>query len=97
VPAGTAASLRLRGSDTLGGSFTDALQGVKLSAIAARIVANGDNLTIERAGRDAEWRRPIRPAAASRSIPPQASRGYPHPRRPVRSSWTAGSFPPSRG
>lgn len=48
--AGTAASPRLTGAATLsGGSFTDALQGVKLSAIAARIVANGDNLTIERA------------------------------------------------
>lgn len=48
--AGTASSPRLTGAATLsGGSFIDALQGVKLSAIAARVVANGDNLTIESA------------------------------------------------
>lgn len=48
--AGTAAAPRLSGSATLAnGSFTDALQGVRLTAIEARLAANGDNLTIERA------------------------------------------------
>jgi translocation and assembly module TamB len=48
--AGTASAPRLGGSATLsGGSFTDALQGVKLSAISARLVANGENVTIESA------------------------------------------------
>ena len=47
---GTAAAPRLSGNATLsGGSFTDALQGIRLNAIEARIAANGDNLTIERA------------------------------------------------
>lgn len=47
---GTAAAPRLSGSATLAnGSFTDALQGVRLNAIAARIAANGENLTIESA------------------------------------------------
>lgn len=46
---GTAAAPRLSGSTTLSnGSFTDALQGIRLNAIEARIVANGDNLSIER-------------------------------------------------
>lgn len=48
--AGTAAAPRLSGSATLAnGSFTDALQGVRLTGIEARLAANGDNLTIERA------------------------------------------------
>ncbi|RDJ23221.1 hypothetical protein DWF00_21510 [Bosea caraganae] len=48
---GTAASPRLSGAATFAnGSFTDALQGVKLTGIEARIAANGENLTIERAG-----------------------------------------------
>ncbi|MCO5092808.1 translocation/assembly module TamB domain-containing protein [Bosea sp. (in: a-proteobacteria)] len=47
---GTASAPRLSGTATLtGGSFTDALQGIRLTAIEARIAANGDNLTIERA------------------------------------------------
>lgn len=47
---GSASAPRLSGAATLsGGSFTDALQGVKLSAIRARVVANGENLTIESA------------------------------------------------
>lgn len=48
--AGTASAPRLSGAATLsGGTFTDTLQGVKLSAIAARIFANGEDLTIESA------------------------------------------------
>ncbi|TQI76476.1 autotransporter secretion inner membrane protein TamB [Bosea sp. AK1] len=47
---GTASAPRLSGNATLtGGSFTDALQGIRFNAIEARIAANGDNLTIERA------------------------------------------------
>jgi translocation and assembly module TamB len=47
---GTAAAPRLGGNATLsGGSFTDALQGIRLNGIEARLSANGDNLTIERA------------------------------------------------
>ena len=47
---GTASEPRLSGNATLSnGSFTDALQGIRLNAIEARIAANGDNLTIERA------------------------------------------------
>lgn len=48
--AGTASEPRLSGSATLSnGTFTDALQGVRLTGMAARIVANGENLTIESA------------------------------------------------
>lgn len=48
--AGTLATPRLSGSAALtGGSFTDALQGVRLTAIEARIAATGETLTIERA------------------------------------------------
>jgi translocation and assembly module TamB len=48
--AGTAAAPRLSGNATFArGSFTDALQGVRLTDIQARIAANGDNLTIESA------------------------------------------------
>lgn len=47
---GTASEPRLSGNATLSnGSFTDAMQGVRLNAIEARVVANGTNLTIERA------------------------------------------------
>ena len=47
---GTASSPHLSGNATFSnGSFTDALQGIRLNAIEARIAANGDNLTIERA------------------------------------------------
>lgn len=47
---GTASSPRLSGAATFSnGSFSDALQGVRLTGIEARLVANGDNLTIERA------------------------------------------------
>jgi translocation and assembly module TamB len=47
---GTASAPRLSGTATLAnGSFTDALQGVRLTAMEARIAANGENLTIERA------------------------------------------------
>ncbi|KQK32293.1 hypothetical protein ARD30_00490 [Bosea thiooxidans] len=47
---GTASAPHLSGSATLSnGSFTDALQGIRLNAMEARIAANGDNLTIERA------------------------------------------------
>ncbi len=47
--SGSAAAPRLGGAATLsGGSFTDALQGVRLTGIEARIAANGENLTIER-------------------------------------------------
>jgi len=46
---GTLAAPRLSGGATLaGGSFTDAIQGVKLSALEARIAANGPQLVIER-------------------------------------------------
>ncbi|MCU4181961.1 translocation/assembly module TamB domain-containing protein [Bosea sp. BH3] len=46
---GTASEPRLSGAATLtGGSFTDALQGIRLTAMEARIAANGENLTIER-------------------------------------------------
>ncbi|AMJ59495.1 translocation/assembly module TamB domain-containing protein [Bosea sp. PAMC 26642] len=49
--AGTTTEPRLSGTATFAnGSFTDALQGLRLTAIEARIAANGDNLTIERAG-----------------------------------------------
>ncbi len=45
---GTPAAPRLSGSATLSnGSFTDALQGVRLTEMRARLAANGDNLTIE--------------------------------------------------
>lgn len=48
--AGTASAPRLSGAATLsGGTFVDALQGVKLSAVTARVVANGEDLTIESA------------------------------------------------
>ncbi|WP_439498773.1 translocation/assembly module TamB domain-containing protein [Bosea sp. (in: a-proteobacteria)] len=47
---GTAAAPRLSGAANFtNGSFTDALQGVRLTGIEARIAANGENLTIERA------------------------------------------------
>jgi translocation and assembly module TamB len=47
--AGSASAPRLSGNATFSnGSFTDALQGVRLTDIAARIAANGDNLAIER-------------------------------------------------
>lgn len=47
---GTASAPRLSGAATFSnGSFTDALQGVRLTGIEARLAANGDNLTIERA------------------------------------------------
>lgn len=47
---GTAGAPQLSGSATLSnGSFTDALQGVRLTGIEARVAANGDNLRIERA------------------------------------------------
>lgn len=48
--AGTASEPRLSGSANFAnGTFTDALQGVRLTNIAARIAANGDNLTIDSA------------------------------------------------
>ncbi|CAH1650513.1 conserved hypothetical protein [Hyphomicrobiales bacterium] len=48
--SGTASAPHLSGNATLSnGSFTDALQGIRLDAVEARIAANGDNLTIERA------------------------------------------------
>ncbi|WP_054207712.1 translocation/assembly module TamB domain-containing protein [Bosea vaviloviae] len=48
--AGALATPRLSGSATLsGGSFTDALQGVRLTAVEARVAATGENLVIERA------------------------------------------------
>ncbi|WP_210202341.1 translocation/assembly module TamB domain-containing protein [Bosea psychrotolerans] len=48
--AGTAAAPRLSGTATFAkGSFTDALQGMRLTGIEARIAATGENLTIERA------------------------------------------------
>jgi translocation and assembly module TamB len=48
--SGTAAAPRLSGSANFAnGSFTDALQGVRLTGIEARLNANGENLTIERA------------------------------------------------
>lgn len=47
---GNATAPRLTGAATLSnGSFTDALQGVRLTAMEARIAAQGENLTIERA------------------------------------------------
>lgn len=47
---GTAAAPRLSGRANLSdGSFTDALQGVRLTAITARLAAAGDALTIEQA------------------------------------------------
>jgi translocation and assembly module TamB len=48
--AGSLSAPRLSGSAALSnGSFTDALQGIRLTAIAARVAATGDNLVIERA------------------------------------------------
>lgn len=48
--AGDIAAPRLSGGATLSnGSFTDALQGIRLTNIAARLVANGDSLTIQQA------------------------------------------------
>ncbi|PZN96602.1 MAG: hypothetical protein DCF30_17445 [Hyphomicrobiales bacterium] len=48
--AGTLATPRLSGSAALtGGSFTDALQGIRLTAVTARVAATGENLVIERA------------------------------------------------
>lgn len=45
---GTPAAPRLSGHATLSnGSFTDALQGVRLTGMRARLAANGDNLAIE--------------------------------------------------
>lgn len=47
---GTPSAPRLSGNATLSnGSFTDALQGIRLADMRARIAANGDNLTIESA------------------------------------------------
>lgn len=47
---GTPTAPRLSGSATLSnGSFTDALQGVRLTEMRARLAANGDNLTIDSA------------------------------------------------
>lgn len=47
---GEVAAPRLSGGATLAnGSFTDALQGIRLTGIEARLAANGDNLSIERA------------------------------------------------
>ncbi|WP_186420773.1 translocation/assembly module TamB domain-containing protein [Bosea sp. CS1GBMeth4] len=46
---GTLSAPRLSGGATLsGGSFSDALQGVKLTGLEARIAANGPELAIER-------------------------------------------------
>ena len=46
---GTLAAPRLSGGATLsGGSFSDALQGVKLTGLEARVTANGPELVIER-------------------------------------------------
>ena len=48
--AGTAAGPRLSGTATLsGGSFTDALQGLRLTGIEAQLAARGDAVAIERA------------------------------------------------
>ena len=48
--AGSLSAPRLSGSAALtGGSFTDALQGIRLTAIEARVAATGENLVIERA------------------------------------------------
>jgi translocation and assembly module TamB len=48
--AGTASAPRLSGTaNFVNGSFTDALQGVRLTGIEARLAANGENLVIERA------------------------------------------------
>lgn len=47
---GSASAPRLAGGASLrNGTFTDALQGVRLTAVTARLVANGDNVTIENA------------------------------------------------
>ncbi len=47
---GTPSAPRLSGNATLSnGSFTDALQGIRLADMRARIAASGDNLTIESA------------------------------------------------
>lgn len=47
--AGTAGAPRLSGSATFAnGSFTDAVQGIRLTGMEARLAANGDNLSIER-------------------------------------------------
>jgi translocation and assembly module TamB len=46
---GSAAAPRLSGSATFAnGSFTDALQGIRLTGMEARLAANGENLAIER-------------------------------------------------
>ncbi|WP_332685115.1 translocation/assembly module TamB domain-containing protein [Bosea sp. (in: a-proteobacteria)] len=46
---GTLAAPRLSGGATLsGGNFSDALQGVRLTGLEARLVANGPELSIER-------------------------------------------------
>ncbi|MDP3321782.1 MAG: translocation/assembly module TamB domain-containing protein, partial [Bosea sp. (in: a-proteobacteria)] len=48
--AGSLSAPRLSGTATLaGGSFTDVIQGIRLTAVEARIAAQGENLTIERA------------------------------------------------
>ncbi len=48
--AGSLSAPRLSGSASLSnGSFTDALQGIRLTAVEARVAATGDNLMIERA------------------------------------------------
>ncbi len=48
--AGSPSAPRLSGTATLtGGSFTDVIQGIRLTAVEARIAAQGENLTIERA------------------------------------------------
>lgn len=50
VAGGTMAAPRLSGAATLsGGAFTDALQGLRLTDIQARITARGDTVAIERA------------------------------------------------
>lgn len=47
---GSAGAPRLAGGASLqNGTFTDALQGIRLTAITARVAANGDNVTIENA------------------------------------------------
>ncbi|PZU92409.1 MAG: hypothetical protein DI527_09725 [Chelatococcus sp.] len=47
---GSLANPRISGGATLSnGSFSDALQGIRLTGIEARIAANGETLTIERA------------------------------------------------
>ncbi|KPF72941.1 hypothetical protein IP69_01835 [Bosea sp. AAP35] len=48
--AGSLSAPRLSGSAALtNGSFTDVLQGIRLTAITARVAATGDNIVIERA------------------------------------------------